>query len=89
LKLVTEAITGQPDACYDVMHYAFETVVADLEMLAQAQINDTNDAVTELDAGDYAEHLYRITRRAKASFRLASLLRAAYAAERAKEKRDG
>ena len=86
--LIAQAITGRADGYEDPFVGAFQAVVADLEMLSQARINYENDAVTNLSADDYAEQVYRITRRAKVSLEIARLLEEADTAEqRAKEKR--
>lgn len=77
-KLIVAAITG--DACTpgeDVLGCTLAAIVGDLEMLAQASINDEGHAVTDTTQNDYTEQLYRITRRAKAGLALARLIEAA------------
>lgn len=88
-EMISQAITGHPNAD-DVYARSFEAVVADLEMLSQARINDEHDAVTTITEGDFAEQLYRVTRRAKASLALARLIEESDAeSERVKDRRNG
>ncbi len=74
LELIAQAVTGQPDGLYRIHYEAFKAVVADLEMLAQARINDEHNAVTETNEETYTQQLYTITRRAKACLALSRLL---------------